>query len=160
MEYLQYAGIVIVTFLGLLAGITLGAISPEEVVPGRRWLLRLQKVVYVILIGVLLYHHHALVSIAAILIIGGIGYVLLPYRGIYALFGAVLAIAYLFRSPAFLTAASLVFLLGLPKGSLMASTRKDAKLWRMLRSAVLETWFLFFLPALVLPVLPLLFAYV
>lgn len=159
MEYLSYVSIVIVAFLGLLSGITLGAISPEEVVPGRRWLLLLQKALYLILVSVVLYVHHTLLQAAVILIGAGIGYLLLPHRNIYLLFGALLGI--LFFSPALPHVAVALFLFGLPKGSLMASTRKDAKLWRMLWSTIRETWLVFFLPALLLPLLlPLLAAYV
>ncbi|GEM_PF-2675396 len=159
MDYLSYAGIVLVTFLGLLSGITLGAISPEEVVPGRRWLLLMQKALYLILIAVVLYAHHTLLQAAIILIGAGIGYLLLPYRSSYLLFGALLGI--MFFSSALLHVAVVLFLFGLPKGSLMASTRKDARLWRMLWSTIRETWLVFFLPALLLPLLlPLLVAYV
>jgi len=151
MEYLFYVGIVIVAFLGLLSGIILGAISPEEVVPGRRWLLLLQKALYLLLIAIVLYAHHTLLQAAIILISAGIGYLLLPYRSLYLLFGALLGI--LFFSPVLQHVAVALFLIGLPKGSLMASTRKDAKLWRVLRSTVREMWLLFFLPALLLPLL-------
>ncbi|MBI4150126.1 hypothetical protein HY488_01850 [Candidatus Woesearchaeota archaeon] len=155
MEYLPYLGIAVVSFLGLLAGIVLGAVSPEEVVSGRRWLLLLKKAVYILLIALLLYYHHTLLQTATVLVIGGAGYLLLNYRSIYSLLGMSLGILYF--SPALLHGASIIFLFGLPMGSLMASTRKNATLWRMLKSTMKQMWLIFFLPALLIPLILLAF---
>jgi hypothetical protein len=151
MEHLRYLGVAMVAFLGLLAGITLGAVAREEVVHGRRWLLLLKKGIYVLLLATLLYYHHGLLEAAAILIAGGAGYLVMGYRGIYSLLGATLGMVY--ASPALLPAAVLVFLFGLPMGSLMASTRKHAKLWRMLWSTLRRTWWVYIPPAALIPLL-------
>ncbi len=158
MQYLVYLSIIIICFLGLLAGITLGAVVREEIVSGRRWLLLLKKIMYLLLAGAVLYFHHTLFVIAFVFVAGGVGYFFMNHRIVYLFLGFLLGMLY--ASPAFLPAAVLIFLFGLPAGSLMASTRKGARLWRMMQSTVQEVSIVFFLPALPLPLLlPFLFLY-
>lgn len=155
MNYLFYLDITIITFLGLLAGITLGAVSPEEVVPGRRWLLMLKKGLYLLLAMFVLYYHHSIFETALVLLMAGLGYLLLNYRIIYTFLGIVLGI--LFFSPIFIHVATIIFLFGLPAGSLMASTRKDATLFRMLKGTVRVMALRFIVPVLLVPLAVLLF---
>jgi hypothetical protein len=152
---LREMAIPIIIFLGLLAGVGLGGVCREEVVSGRRWLLLLKKALYLLLVGVAFFYHQAPWQMAVILALGGMGYLLLNYRSIYAVLGLAFGLLAFGQSPGLLPAAIIMFLFGLPAGSLMASTRKDSRIPRMLKSTAKQMWWVFFPPAL----LPFLLAY-
>ena len=152
---LREIGMSIIIFFGLPLGVALGGICRDEVIAGKRWLLLLKRALYLLLVGVTLFYHRVPWQIATILIVGGVGYLLLNYRGVYAVLGLAFGILAAEQNPGLIHATTIMFLFGLPAGSLMASMRKDSKLPQMLLSAAKYVGGMFFPFAF----LPLLVAY-
>ncbi len=109
----------LISFFGLVAGIILARISPEEMKQGKKFFKVMRLAVLFMLIVMLLYYSNLnLLMLAIGLSIGffiRLGYL---YMGV-SLAGALLA-----SRDAFFMIASLVFIYGLPYGTLLESRRK------------------------------------
>ena len=126
MDFLSYSLTAIVSFLGLATGVVLAFISPEEMPTGRKFFPLLQRVVLVaiaaIFISLFVKNHFVRIPlyIVAILLLN----IRLNPRIAYPL----LAFPFFFSSAnpnAFMTIAVLIFVYGLPTGSLYAAKSKS-----------------------------------
>ena len=106
-----------ISFSGLLFGLLLRRIATEEIIPGTRYFHALQKALLLILVIALLYP----VWFEPLLIVGILlGWLLgRTFRNRYFYLGLALALSFFFSPDFTLVVASLVFLYGLPYGTLL-----------------------------------------
>ncbi len=113
-----------VALTGLFFGVILGRIAPEEIKPGMRYLLLFRSLLLLVLVIAIVFHLSLLLNgvIIGLFFAGMITALLFPIRYL-ALGIAVVASASIF--PSFLVlAASLVFLYGLPTGTLFLKNHR------------------------------------
>lgn len=109
----------LVSFLGLVAGMILAKVSPEEMGPGKRF-FRVMRLSIILLLGVMLLYYSEMNLI--LLAIGiAIGFFL---RLGYLYLGAAIVGALLASREALLMISSLVFMYGLPYGTLLESSKR------------------------------------
>lgn len=151
MELISYLLNLVITFSGLLVGIILAYIAPEELKPGEKYHLLLQNFIFSAIIAV--YVNHALSSI----VFGAVTYVLvmflLSYRRIssraaYLFSGIILAFSTEFKQ-LMLIESILIFFYGFPTGTLfvkkMIKKSKHYVFGRLLQNYA----FYFLLPLLI-----------
>ena len=134
MDFLNYLLVSIAAFSGLWIGAILSFISPEEMKPGKKyfmWMIKILFMVLVLLIAIFLGGEKFLVSLVFILFCTAfIIYVrqkfIYPVLGLLFYFSAKDAVL-------FPIAASLIFIIGLPKGSIFAFEHKGVKKDRILK---------------------------
>ena len=103
----------LISFIGLLIGILLAKLSPEEIKPGRKYFILLEKIVLIAIIITLIYYSE--ISLLGIFIGAFIGYF---FRKEYFYLGLALMISLKHVNFNFLL-ASLIFIYGLPYGTLL-----------------------------------------
>jgi len=115
--------IFLISFSGLLCGRLLAHIAKEELPAGRRYFHRLQTTLLLLLVVILLYP--ALFN--PLTIIGFlIGIVLGRYfRHRYFYLGLALTLSFMLPSPLLLLTASVIFLYGLPYGTLLKAATPE-----------------------------------
>lgn len=133
-------------FSGLWFGAMLAFISPEEMKPGRKYFELAIKLVFIaiaVLLAVFLGKENILLS--AIFVLFCIAFVLYPpKRYIYPLLGIFFYISA--RDAAlFPLTAGLIFVLGLPKGSLFAHEHNGMRKMRIIRKILICHCFFFIL---------------
>ncbi|MFH1182472.1 MAG: hypothetical protein V1702_05930 [Candidatus Woesearchaeota archaeon] len=127
MDFLSYFLTAIVSFLGLATGAFLAFISPEEMPTGRKFFPLLQRIILVAIAAIFISIFVENIYIRIILYIAAI--LLLSIRLKPEIIYPLLAFPFFFSSTnpnAFLAIAILVFVYGLPTGSLYAAKRKSA----------------------------------
>lgn len=138
MDFLSYFLVSIASFSGLLAGASLAFISPEEMKPGRKYFLVFIKVIFVVIAATLalflgaekLYISIAFVFVCAAFIIR------IPQKFIYPMLGVFFYASS--KDAALLPlVASLIFLLGLPKGTIFAAEHFGVRKKRILQKIVI-----------------------
>jgi hypothetical protein len=127
MDFLSYLSVSIVSFLGLATGVILAFISPEEMPTGRKFFPLLQRVVLVaiaaVFISLFVENIYARITLYILAIL------LLSIRLKPGIIYPLLAFPFFFSSTnlnAFTAIAALIFIYGLPAGSLYAAKRKSA----------------------------------
>jgi len=143
MIYLQYLGLTIVSFLSLIIGMIIHNYAKEEVIQGKHILQIMQKVIIVLIAILIIYFHQNVITIALTLLFTGIAYTHIKYA--YIIFGTCMAA--LFNSPAITLYVVLIFLFGLPTGSLAKLKNKIYK------NRIKQIAIQFFPIALLLPLL-------
>jgi hypothetical protein len=121
--------IAFVLALAPLAGYLLGRFAKEELAPGRKWFALLQDALFVAVIFVFAYAHKLLFVHAGIGLAVIFAYLAFKQYRIWWVIQALLGITYALtaNTPQAFLLSSLVFLRGLPTGSL-AKKPKDALL--------------------------------
>ena len=130
MELLNYFLSSTVVCLGLVIGILLGILSPEELVPGRRFFIARKKILLILLL-ILPFYTLLFNSIILVVIATGIFGALILWKDfdyifLYPLFAFLLH--YSASVPIFfLIQSSILFVMGVPVGTLTL-TKKERKL--------------------------------
>ena len=106
----------LISFLGLVFGILLSKIAREEIRPGMKYLDGFKRIILVGLIIVLLLNVDNLLFLFVGIVFG---YLSSLYLGDYFYLGLVCGLSFLFSVEMFFVLAVLVFLYGLPRGSLI-----------------------------------------
>lgn len=109
----------LVSFLGLVVGIILAKVSPEEMKPGKKSFQAMRILTLFLLIAALLYYSGLNLYLLAI----GLALGLFVRLG-YLYLGAALAGALMMSRESLLIVSSLVFIYGMPYGSLLESQKK------------------------------------
>ncbi|MBW3004604.1 hypothetical protein KY310_02125 [Candidatus Woesearchaeota archaeon] len=128
MEILNYAVIALVASLGLLSGRILARIAKEEIKPGKKYFLILQKVLFCLAVVLLMYSnktnvHYTWIG-ALVLFIYLSWFKKLPSYIMSAVLGAGVYLAALTDN--FLLISGVIFLYGLPTGSLIKNKKEIA----------------------------------
>lgn len=133
MEPINYLFVFFTALAGYALGVGLGYIAPEELLPGRKYLMFLEKVLFLFTFIPVIYFFSGsylvlLPAFTALLLLA------LPFKlRAYAAFGAFLLWFFLIKSDnlVIILESSLIFLYGLPAGSLLlpptAVTKLDKK---------------------------------
>lgn len=121
MLRLQYNYFIpLISFLGLIFGLILKKIAKEEVVDGRTYLDLFEKIVLVLIIIVLFPNLSLSFNAIMYLVVGVLfGYIIGKYLTVYFYLGLSLVLSFLFSKNFFFLSNVLVFLFGLPRGSLI-----------------------------------------
>ncbi|RME54732.1 hypothetical protein D6777_02895 [Candidatus Woesearchaeota archaeon] len=107
----------LICFLGYFFGIVLAKISPEEMAPGKKY-FKAFKIILILLLGALsAYYGKYLLFIILGLVLG----YFIP--ALYFYLGLLLVAAFLSSSELLVMFSSLIFIFGLPSGSLDASKK-------------------------------------
>ena len=150
MSLLNYSLTAFVTYLGLIAGMILAFSTEEELKPGRKYFAILQHVCYFIIFG-LLFYYFGVNKLTGELTTTAILFVILSYLcyhfGVkakgkkmplikYYIIYAALAIIFYLSSKIIgihIIISSVIFVYGLPTGTILTDPRKKAKsFWLML----------------------------
>jgi hypothetical protein len=124
MEILNYFLVSIVVFAGLFCGWIVGRIAKEELKPGRKYFLLLEKFIFsaVFLVAIIFVVNNIWLSVvffgALVYLLGSEG--VFKEIIVYVLFGVVF---YLSIEKLFLLQAALMFVYGFPAGSLEKSVK-------------------------------------
>ena len=120
---ITYLATLIFVFLGVYVGAILAFISPEEMKPGKKYLRAFENTVLIFLILLLLYHYGA--NLILLILLGIASSVFMYFTSetspINQIAYFLLGIAYYFSTKTidlFITISALIFLYGLPLGSL------------------------------------------
>lgn len=124
-------GLIVLTFIGFVIGIILSLIAPEEMKDGKKYFIILRAIIFVFIIFITceILGFHILVSTAlSLLIILFVLYKKTEHINyfFYIILGVVFAISYI-QQELFILQASLIFIFGLPSGSLFKMERKLIK---------------------------------
>jgi len=128
MEILNYALVALVVSIGLILGKILAKIAKEEIKPGKKYLLILQKVLFCAIAAVLIYSSRTNVHYVWI---GGLiifAYLSFFKRINHLIISAILGIGFYLSSSTdhFLLISALIFLYGLAAGSLFKEKKMIA----------------------------------
>lgn len=119
MEILNYALTAIVASIGLMCGAIIARFAKEEIKPGKKYFILLQKLLFVAVIALVMYANRT--NVHFIWVGGVIIFVYLYFfnkiRQAFA-YGA-LALAFFNASDMFLPASALIFLYGFPTAAKM-----------------------------------------
>ena len=128
MEILNYVLIALIVSLGLLSGRVLAWIAKEEIKPGKKYFLILQKILFCAAVVLLMYFNKTNVHYTwtgALVIFAYLSWFKkIPSYVISAVLGAVLYLAALTDN--FLLISAVIFLYGFPVGSLIKNKREIA----------------------------------
>lgn len=118
MSLLNFSLGIIVSYLGLYVGLALAKISPEEIKPGRRYFMLLEKILFIIIMAVALYGLFTsakFIYFSLLLIAAVIAFFIkkMKFHSYYILF----AILASFND---MILISLIFVISLPIGTLLA----------------------------------------
>ncbi len=152
INFLSYILAAILSYLGLLIGIILIKMAPEEQKPGRKYFILLKNILFFFIIALVLFYYgvNTILSLALLCFI----FVLLVKKklyleksaGVYLLFGFI----FYFSSKIltlFVLESALIFLYGIPNSSLVINARKN----NYKDIFIKNIWF--FLPAIILYIL-------
>lgn len=121
MEAINYLLVFFVGILGYVLGVGLGYIAPEELKPGKKYFIWLERILFVLTFLPIIYFFREsfLVLLPAILLLILL-FIPFKYRA-YAAFGVFLIWFFLIRSDSLVVMleASAIFLYGLPAGTLL-----------------------------------------
>lgn len=123
MELLYEIFTVLAVFLGLFGGFLLSWIAPEELVPGKRYFLLLQRALLALIFGVFIFSlNFGLLYkvILAVLLSGAVAYFNIDDRIIYPVAG-VLVVLTIPDKAYLMILASLVFMYGMIVGTLFCT---------------------------------------
>lgn len=128
MEILNYALVALVVSIGLILGRILAWIAKEEIKPGKKYLLILQKALFCAIAAVLMYANRTNVHYVWI---GGL--IIFAYLSFFKkinhlIISAILGAGFYISSNTdqFLLTSALIFLYGMPAGSLMKNKKELA----------------------------------
>ncbi len=129
MNIINYISTLIITFLSIFIGIALAKISPEELKPGKKYIVFFYRILLVSIILIILYHlfltkNYIFLTIIIILTISL--RLIKQYNDIIT--WILLGIIFYLSSKQlnyFLIISSLIFLLGLPFGTLLCYQNKN-----------------------------------
>lgn len=145
MEILNYSLIALITVLGLAAGAVIGHFAKEELKPGKKYFIFLQKALFTAIIAVIMYVNRANVHYiwigAAIIFIYLYFFEKINQAFAYALLGLAFFLAA--DTEMFLPVASLVFLYGFPTGSRLIKSRKSIILCTIIFIAIAFLLYIF-----------------
>lgn len=142
MEFLNYALASLVAFSGLWAGAILAFISPEEMKPGKRYFRIMAKAVFILIVlAMALFFGTEKAFFSIIFILLSILFVIYAHeRYIYPLLGVFFYIAS--KDPVYFPViAGMIFILGLPRGSLFAYEHTGMKKYRIMRKILICNFF-------------------
>ena len=109
----------LISFLGLIVGIILAKVSPEEMKPGRIFFKVMRLAALFLIVIISLYYS----KVNLILFAGGLSIGFFLKLGYFYL-GAALAGAFMVSKESVLMIASLIFIYSMPHGTLMESKKK------------------------------------
>lgn len=128
MEILNYALIALIVSLGLLSGRIIAWIAKEEIKPGKKYFLILQKVLFCAVVFLLMYFNKTNVHytwIGGLVIFAYLSWFKkIPSYIISAVLGITLYLATLTEN--FLLISAVIFLYGFPAGSLIKNKKEIA----------------------------------
>jgi len=129
MEFLNYFLALLLAYLGPVCGAALAYIAPEELEPGKKYFLALERMLLFVIAAIILYFYKVpLIVMAGVLcIVGGslwiIGFrKMKPYLAL-----AVLLYLSSYDARIFFLEAAVIFLYGLPVGTLIAADKIKQK---------------------------------
>src|SRR3989344_2439353 len=117
--YITNALIILLAFLGFIAGIILAFLTKEEFKSGKKYFLAL-KFIIILILSLIFFLKSSLTYSSLIFFIAGILITIL-FKRIYFYFGLALFISFLLTQEFNLLTASLIFIYGLPEGTLKAN---------------------------------------
>ena len=127
MQIINYLLASIVSYLGLLVGIILVRVAPEEQKPGKKYFILIKKIIFFLIVAFLLVYYkiNFIFSLLALLIIGIIiiGKKLEKSEFAYFLLGIVFFISSK-MADLFIIESVLVFLYGITAASLLLNLKK------------------------------------
>lgn len=128
MEILNYALIALIVSLGLLSGRIIAWIAKEEIKPGKKYFLILQKILFCAVVFLLMYFNKTNVHytwIGGLVIFAYLSWFKkIPSYIISAVLGITLYLATLTEN--FLLISAVIFLYGFPAGSLIKNKKEIA----------------------------------
>jgi hypothetical protein len=128
MEILNYALVAIVISIGLILGRVLAWIAKEEIRPGKNYFLILQKALFCAAVIALMFLNrtnvHYIWAGALIIFVYVYYYKKISPEIVYGVLGLVFYLSS--KTEYFLLASSLIFLYGLPSGTLLKNKEKIA----------------------------------
>lgn len=116
MNELMFLAILVVIFLGIFVGVALALIAPEELKKGRKYFMVLKTVLLLAMIGVMIYFKINLFLAALNVFLLTLFYL---YGREYWILSFLLSVSAV-NDKAFFIQSSLIFIYGLPEGSLFA----------------------------------------
>ncbi|MBW3001598.1 hypothetical protein KY338_00370 [Candidatus Woesearchaeota archaeon] len=126
MEILNYALIVLVASLGLMSGRIIAWIAKEEIKPGKKYFIVLQKILFCFIVFLLMYSNKTNVHytwVGALVLFVYLSWLKkIPTYIISAVLGTGMYLASLTDN--FLLISGVIFLHGLPAGSLMKNKKE------------------------------------
>ena len=144
---LTYVLAMLIAYLGLITGVILGMNSPEEMKPGKQWLTLLSSFLFGLFVGVIIayfvifpvtYIHYGLAILAVMLVLAR--FVRAPRFVLYTLLAMTIAL-FIGHQSFFLVLAALLFLYGLPEGSLIVEPYTEKKcLLRPWKTYLIDAW--------------------
>ncbi len=154
MSYLNYTIVSIISFLGLFVGMLLAFVSPEEMKPGEKY-FKIMKGILFIVIGVVMvyltWYNNLLFFITAIVFL--VFYIkFLDSHWLYLALGIYIGLGFHIQK-FFIVIACLVFICGLPIGSLFVSGSKSKKKFDIIKEGLFKHAPSYFIAALLLPLL-------
>ena len=129
MNFLTYLLALIITFFGIFLGSLLVLMAPEEQKPGKKYFIWFRDILLLLVVFFLLYFNNLSLSFGFVFVLIVIS-LLVYFKGnsyiVYLLFAAVLYLSSKEIS-FFIIEASLIFLYGLPTGSLLMDYKRKKK---------------------------------
>ena len=156
---LNYIFVLIVSFSGVFAGHILALLAKEELKQGKRWFMLLEKIIFIL---ILLVFSLYVFSVRKFILLAGVLAFLIYFRLsrtkikqslVYLGLGALLFL--LSDSPVFTVEAALIFLYGLPLGSLLTYELRRKKEMVVLKELLIQ-YGIFLVVGIALPLLRLL----
>ncbi|MBI2134728.1 hypothetical protein HYU09_01950 [Candidatus Woesearchaeota archaeon] len=147
MQIINYFLASIISYIGLLAGIMLIKMAPEEQKPGRKYFILIKKIIFFLMIAFLLFYYriNVILALSALLFIGIIiaaGKLRLEKSAlVYFLLGIIFFLSSKITD-LFAIESTLIFLYGIPAASLLFDYKKR----NYVEIFVRNLWF--FVPAL------------
>jgi len=108
------------SFLGLIAGVVLSFFTKEELKPGKKYFMLLEKVVLITISLIIVFYIGNHYSFFVLGFFAGI-----ILKRVYFYFGVALSLA---SGPLLVLLSSLIFIFGLPRGTLLASNLNNNKI--------------------------------
>ena len=118
MELISYMLSLVITFLGLFAGLFLAYIAPEELKPGEKYHLLLQKLLLSSILA--LYAGYALSNLTIGVILFALVFLVVTYQNI---------------------SSRAAYLYGFPTGTLFVKKHIKKKKWFVIKRLFLSYWF-------------------
>lgn len=112
----------LIAFTGLIFGIILRKIAAEEIEPGKKYFIIAQKLLLFIMVFAFLYYIKINILSVLLFVIGYLLSYLMKYRYLYLGIASLLSL--LIKSEFPIIINSIIFLYGLPYGSLMKEDKK------------------------------------
>ena len=150
MQFLTYLAVSLIAYLGLVLGIILIRLAPEEQKPGLFYFSLLKKIVFMVLIAMMLFFYQINFFVTIAILVFFLLLVITrkinleKNRLVYACFGILFFLASL-KTTLYEVAAVLIFLYGVPAASLLYHKKENNY-----KAILLENvWY--FVPIVILP---------